>query len=511
MDDTARALLAPYVTNVDRPVFALRNLPEEVVAVLFAYYSRSRDDLRTNLLRLIRSQDLDLAGAPATRLGDPADEALALAREKARQFHEKWVVGYGHASVAEHAVAHVAVEDVSILVSKAIEDHRLASYTEKSTRYVVFERGRFYRPDEDELPDPALRALYLAAVDDLFSAYESLVPVLIERIEARADRSAYRTEAGFRAACRAQACDLLRYLLPAATHTNLGITANARTLERMISKLRSHPLAEARAVGAAIQREAQQIIPTLIRYADRNPYLEETHRALADLAAELLPAAAEPRESAAPCVRLVRYPEDAEAHLAAAILYRFAHLPWEALRERVAALPRDRIERIVREALDRRGPHDPPLRCLEHLTYTYEIFVDYGAYRDIQRHRMCTQTDQLLTTHHGYLLPPGLADYGLADSVAAALDRAAAGYERLARFDPYLAQYVVPLAYRKRLLVTWNLREIHHFVALRSSRQGHPSYRRVALEVWEELNRVHPLLAAFVRRDSADYELTRPA
>jgi len=509
MDDTARALLAPYVTNLDRPVFALRNLPEEVVAVLFAYYSRSRDALRTNLLRLIRSEDLDLAGAAAP-LDDPADEALALAREKARQFHEKWVVGYGHASVAEHAVAHVAVEDVSILVSKAIEDHRLASYTEKSTRYVVFERGRFYRPGEDELPDPALRTCYLAVVDDLFSTYESLVPELIERIEARADRAAYRTEAGFRAACRAQACDLLRYLLPAATHTNLGITANARTLERMISKLRSHPLAEARAVGAAIQREAQQIIPTLIRYADRNPYLEETYGALADLARELLPAAAESPESAAPCVRLVRYPEDAEAHLAAAILYSFTHLPWEVLRERVAAMPRDRIERIVREALDRRGPHDPPLRCFEHLTYTYEIFIDYGAYRDIQRHRMCTQTDQLLTTRHGYLLPPGLADYGLVEPVAAALERAADGYERLARVDPYLAQYVVPLAYRKRLLVTWNLREIHHFVALRSSRQGHPSYRRVALAVWEELNRVHPLLAAFVRRDSADYELARP-
>src|SRR5439155_21507617 len=136
-DAEASALLAPYVTNLDEPVFALRNLPEEVVAVLFAYYSRSKADLRTNLLKLIQDEDLALRDGVEV---DEADEGqLTLAREKARQFHEKWVVGYGHASVAEHAVAHVAIEDVSIIATKIIEDTRLASYTEKSTRYVLFD------------------------------------------------------------------------------------------------------------------------------------------------------------------------------------------------------------------------------------------------------------------------------------------------------------------------------------------------------------------------------------
>ena len=148
------AILQPYVTNVERPIFALRNLPEEVVAVLFAYYSRSRESLRRNLLKLIQEQDLDLDRR--LRWADLAQDDLVSAKRKAREFHEKWVVGYGHASVAEHAVAHLAIEDVSIVASKIVEDARLASYTEKSTRYVVFDRDKFYR--EPSIVEFAARA-----------------------------------------------------------------------------------------------------------------------------------------------------------------------------------------------------------------------------------------------------------------------------------------------------------------------------------------------------------------
>src|SRR3954471_22977610 len=141
LDDAERARVAPYVSSLTDDVFALSGLPEEVIAVLFAYYSRSRDDLRTNLARLLADQELGVGG-------DAARPALALATEKARAFHEKWVVGYGHASVAEHAVVHLAIENVSIVVSKHIEDLRLASYTEKSTRYVLWDEDSFHRLPE---------------------------------------------------------------------------------------------------------------------------------------------------------------------------------------------------------------------------------------------------------------------------------------------------------------------------------------------------------------------------
>jgi len=184
-DAEASALLAPYVTNLDRPVFVLRNLPEEVVAVLFAYYSRSRLDLRTNLLRLIHDQDLDVD--PACTAAALDEGQLSLAREKARQFHEKWVVGYGHASVAEHAVAHVAIEEVSILASKVIEDARLASYTEKSTRYVQFEPDSYY-PLTD-LPDTAAVDEARATLRHLFATYTRLFEPVMERVRANSLRA----------------------------------------------------------------------------------------------------------------------------------------------------------------------------------------------------------------------------------------------------------------------------------------------------------------------------------
>ena len=166
--DAERAALAPYVTNLDASVFALRGLPEEVVAVLFAYYSRSPHSLRRNLLRLLAEGDLDLAEADAP--APPDQTHLDAAREKARAFHEKWVVGYGHASVAEHGCVHLALEDVSIIASKLIEDARLASYTEKSTRYVAFDPSKIYYPP-GIMTRPTLADAYSRAIRALLNAY----------------------------------------------------------------------------------------------------------------------------------------------------------------------------------------------------------------------------------------------------------------------------------------------------------------------------------------------------
>ncbi len=496
------ALLAPYVTNVERPIFALRNLPEEVVAVLFAYYSRSRDSLRQNLLRLIQDRDLDLSER-LTWAGADQDE-LALARQRAKEFHEKWVVGYGHASVAEHAVAHLALEDVSIVASKLVEDTRLASFTEKSTRYVQFDREKFYR--EPLLMRSGLAARYEATCRFLLETYTRLVEPAVLAIKKELPRAEGRTERGYEAACRAQACDILRYLLPAATLTNIGMTINGRLLEHLIRKLLSHPLAEAQALGTAMKREAEQIIPTLLKYAERNAYQAETPAAIRDTAEELF--AGLPPEPVPP-VSLVRWPEDAETQLAAAILYGAAAHPWPQVLARVAALAPERRRGVIDDYLARRGPHDQPLRALEHLSYTFDILLDFGAFRDIQRHRMVTQTPQESTAVHGYSTPPEVARYGFGTPYEEAMDRAREAYEVLQADFPHEAPYVLPLAFRKRVLFTWNLREMCHFVELRSAKQGHASYRQIAQQVFRELERVQPLLARYIRVDLADYGLAR--
>jgi thymidylate synthase ThyX len=496
------AVLAPYVTNTDQPIYALRNLPEEVVAVLFAYYSRSRDSLRRNLLKLIQERDVDLEArlnASSLQAGE-----LTTAQEKARQFHEKWVVGYGHASVAEHAVVHLAIEDVSIVATKIIEDNRLASYTEKSTRYVLFDGEKFFRVPR--LIRSPLAPLYENTVRDLLNTYVALVPQVVDCIKARVPRRSTQSERAYDTACHAKAYDLLRYLLPAATLTNLGLTTNARALELLLTKLLSDPLEEVRAVGAHMKREAEKLVPTLLKYADYNAYRAETDQAMRDLGREVL---AEGDHQETPAVTLVRFPADAEEQLAVAILYGYTDMPWLQIVEQARKLSPEGRARIIDEYLRRRGPHDQPLRALEHLYYTFDLVLDYGAYRDIQRHRMATQTRQALSTCYGYSLPDDLVAYGLGDTFQRCMEQSAEAYKKMAEDFPLEAPYVLPLAYRLRVLFTWNLRELFHFIQLRSAKQGHFSYRHIAQQVYAELERVHPMLARYIRVDQADYQLGR--
>jgi thymidylate synthase ThyX len=496
------AILAPYVTNVDQPIYALKNLPEEVVAVLFAYYSRSRETLRRNLLKLIQDRDIDVEGRLAAAVSDEAE--LTEAKEKARQFHEKWVVGYGHASVAEHAVIHLAVEDVSIIATKIIEDMRLASYTEKSTRYVFFDDDKFYRVPR--LKHSPYASLYEDTVRYLLKTYVTLAPQVIAHIKTEVPRRTGQSDRAYDAACRAKACDILRYLIPAATLTNLGMTINARALEHLLTKLLSHPLEEAREIGRLLMQEAVKIVPTLLKYADYNAYTAETEQTMRHLGQELFGDAV---ALEAPDVALVRYPQDTEAQLAAAIVYSYTQLPWTQVLDRVRKLSEAQRERLIDEYLRRRGPHDQPLRALEHLYYTFDVRLDYGAFRDIQRHRMATQTRQDLSITHGYSMPREIVAYGLRDAFVECMTRAADAYSRMARDFPVEAPYVLPLAYRLRVLITWNLRELFHFIQLRSAKQGHASYRYIARQVYREIERVHPLLARYIRLDLADYQLGR--
>jgi len=509
LDSTDRALLLPYVTNLDGSVYALQNLPEEVVAVLFAYYSRSRESLRDNLLRLIKEGDLALARPDDPLPGSETDTGfLARAADKARAFHEKWVVGYGHSSVAEHAVVHLAIEDVSILASKVIEDARLASYTEKSTRYVPFDTSRHHTPAAFSGKTPAAGA-WRQAINSLMTTYDSSMPRLVDWFVANHPPKEGQGAQAHLAACRAQACDVLRYLLPAATQTNLGLTANARVLEAMLSRLLSHPLAEVREIGGRMKAEALRIVPTLIKYAEPTTYRAATSAAMRERAALLFagrPAAAP--DTLAPA-RLVRWDVDAEERVCEAILAGASNRSAEAVRAAVTDMTTEARRELLADYVSRRGRHDPPLRSLEATTMTFEIVVDYGAWRDLQRHRLMSVEEQPLTPELGYERPEILAFAGLDDGYDQAMEIVREAWPVLASESFEDAAYVIPLAFRKRAFLTLNLRQLHHLIQLRSARQGHASYRRVAQAMHAEFDRVQPALASAIRVDRTEYDLSR--
>ncbi|MFA5128209.1 MAG: FAD-dependent thymidylate synthase [Patescibacteria group bacterium] len=448
-------------------VYSLDHLKPEVIAVAFAKCSRSPESF--------------------------ADIAAELTEEKSADFHEKWVVGYGHSSVAEHANLHLAIENVSILATKIIEDNRLSSYTEKSTRYQIFDKNRYYKPKK--IMESELAGEYEKTMDEIYDVYTSMFDPMREFITKKYPRKETETEKGYNATIKARICDNNRYLLPTATLTNLGMTANSRNWEHAIAKLLSHPLEEANDIGRAVKNEALKITPTLIKFADENQFTKETLPELQKLANSALPENPEPSSP----VQIVDYDHNAENKLVAALLYRFSQLPFAQILKKVEAMTTAEKEKIIDESLSRRATYDAPLRELEHVYYTFDILMDYGAFRDVQRHRMCTQTNQSVTVIHGYETPDEIVEAGLEQKYRDAMDKAARLYQKISATFPDEAQYVVPLGFRKRTLFTWNLRELHHFISLRSGLKGHISYRRVAQACWQKLNEIQPLLAKYIR------------
>ncbi|MEK7080365.1 MAG: dTMP kinase, partial [Patescibacteria group bacterium] len=428
-EDIKKIINNKFFTNMaaERRIYTLpNNLMPEVKAVTFAKCSRSPECFDKI------AQDLT--------------------EEKSAEFHDKWVVGFGHSSIAEHAVISLAVENVSNIATKAIEDCRLASFTEKSSRYQIFNKDKLYMPEN--VMNSELKDVYLDAVNSLMDAYEEMTQPMMDFVKQKYPKPADQDEKLYNMVSKARACDNLRYLLPSAVLTNLGMTINARELEHLIVKLLSHPLKEMQDIGRDLKEKAIEAVPTLIKFADKNSYISETKEQLKKIADWELGKDAGNNQA----VTIVDYDVNAVNKLVAAILYPYTNISHEEIQKKVLWMSDEKKEKIIDEALKRRDKFDQPLRELEHVYYTFDILLDYGAFRDVQRHRMCTQSNQPVTIVHGYDLPPEIREAGFEDKFKAVVEKSVEAYNKIYEKFPEEAQYVVPMCFRKRVLITWNLR-----------------------------------------------------
>ncbi len=458
--------------NDQRRIYTLSGFPPEVVAVAFAKTSRSPEQL--------------------DKIAKELDE------DKSRQFHEKWVVGYGHSSIAEHAVLSIAIENVSILATKVLEDNRLASYTEKSTRYQVFDKTRYYKPKK--IMDSEVGKLYEETSDFIMDTYTGLFPTMIEFMKKKYPKKEDEPDNVYEVRIKNKALDNLRYLLPVSILTNLGVTINARQLEHATCKLLTHPLDEMNEIGQEIKEAALKVTPTLLKHVAPIEYQKRADSELKEFSNELRFNKVENKEGAV----LVHYDKDAENRIIAGLIYRHSEYSYEQVYEKVKEMTDDEKEMILIAALKDRGKFDAVLREFENAYYTFDVLIDYGAFRDIQRHRICTQINQDFTVLHGYSMPPEILEAGVDKQFVLCMEKARDVYRKIHKKFLYEAQYIIPMAYRKRVLFTWNLRELHHFISLRSRPQGHWSYRRLAGQIHELLMEVHPRLAKHIRVDKTD-------
>jgi len=521
-----KVILSSYVTNTDRSIFTLTNLPEVIKGALFSRYSRSTLGLRTLLLRdFIQKKESKFAEIQAGAKNPDTAQNAKLAIESAQNFYDRILDGYGDDSIGELGGAHLALENISILATKTVQDSRIGgSPLEKSTRYVSFadkikltsgkEEFRFYQ--EPTLLNSVHRDLYLKTCRNLFETYIRFTEPMRKHVRKQLPRDPEISKAAYERSVVARAYDIIRGLLPSATLTNMGVFGNGRFFETLITKLRAEPIKELNEIGQFSYEELTKVIPSFVRRADAEHRYFQDFRNFGQAQQELVRNFAEThlgqlKANTTESVRLIDFDPEAETKLLAALLYSHSGLPLQQIRESVSAMPDTEKIKLIEQNIDLRDHRrHKPERGLEMVFYTFDILGDYGMYRDLQRHRMLTQERQPLTTRYGYDTPDEIEDAGLGVEYHETMSRSADAFETIAKDFPHEAQYVVPMSYNIRWYVNINLRALIWLTEIRSTPQGHTGYRRIAQEMFRRVEEVQPLLAKYMKFvDLNEYSLGR--
>jgi thymidylate synthase ThyX len=508
-----QAVLRPYFTNLDAPVFALVNLPEVVKGALFARYSRSSKSLRRLFLDEFVG-DLDLTGDLTV------DATVGLRR--AEELYDRVFFEYGDDSVAQLGGVHLACEQASNLLTKTLEWGRLMAYLEQSTRYIPYDSrlgGRYRYWRDPEIARSPLGARYVADMDMLFDTYARMLPELMEWARARYPKEAGDSDFVYKQTIKAKACDAARGILPGATLSNVGIYGTGQGYEALLLRMRAHPLPEARTYAAMMLEELRKVIPSFLTRVDKedrglawSAYLAETRHATREVVERIFAGErAEPR----PAVTLTDFDPDAEDKLLAAICYPQTHLPEDQVIAKVRNLGDDDRAALLRAYVgERHNRRHKPGRAFERVDYRFDIVADYGAFRDLQRHRMLTIEWQPLSTRHGYEVPEAVEEADLREPFDDAMERSAALYDALLDPFPEQAPYAVSLAYGIRFAMQLNAREAMHLLELRTAPSGHPAYRQIGQEMHRliaEQAGHRAIAAAMSYVDHTTYELERLA
>ncbi len=501
--------LRDAVTSIDGSVYATYNKLESLTAAAaMARLSRRGDDMRITVLDEF-AQGIDEAKGKGIR----RDEKLL----------HRVITAYGDDSVQQLVGQHIVVEGASNLLTKKLEWGRLAAYLEQSTRYIYFDQPdnegkyRYYTPKH--LDEKTKRA-YDTAMDKIFKLYSSMVHTLTDYLKDRSSVPEEERDAAWQGAIRAQACDAVRPVLPVATKATVGIYGSGQAIESLIMHLMSDDLPEAKEVGQQILDEARKVIGTFLERADKPDrggatiaYLSNTKRAVKELAAKYLP---DKHSNALEAVQLTGVWPRNELDLVPDMLYEHSGLSLREITEEVNQWPYDKkinvFQAYIGERLNRRHK---PARALEKAHYSWDLLCDYGIFRDLQRHRMVDDLEwQLLTPRYGYDIPDLIEETNLTDEFEQCFDLSLDLYSKLQAAGYALeAQYATLLGHKMRWKITYNAREAFHLHELRTSPQGHPTYRKLVLQMHEKLAEVHPMLAdamIFVNKGE-DPELSRLA
>lgn len=532
--------LAPFFTNLNRPVYAPLIFAPELIGALCSRASRAPQDLRHIYLHeylypfinpVREEKDTEEIWLEKTAYGEELKQFIEflhqhpllrlLANPRARTFYAKWLAQYGDDSIAQMAGTHLVFSGISQVTIKHIEDQRIGlAPIEKSTRYVNYSEkinGRYLYYTDPTIHDLGLKEEYERAMNGLFETYTSLIPRLTEWLKEKFPKE----KPGV---VEKKAFDTLRGLLPASTLSQVAFFGNGQAFEYLISRSAQHGLGEIRWAGEKAYQELFQITPSFLRrikdeekkelVEEYQKFLAEKNKRMSPFVKNLLPAQNKPISTSIPNaeVQLVEYDPDGEIKIITGMLYSAPenHLSWDTIYRKVKVLTEEEKRRIVGEYLKGRKQRWQKVgRALENTYLRFEIVMNIGAWRDLHRHRMLTQQRQNFSCFHGYDVPKEVTEAGLESEFRKAVEPVEKIFAKIVRHDPDLAQYAVTLAHKVRFMQWENLRQSFWQIELRTIPEGHPDYRKIEQQKYQWIKKAYPLIAEFMLVNLGEYDFAR--
>lgn len=504
--DEGYEYLGKIVTDTKGPVYAFTSAADPVmVAAAMARLSRSHNDLRLTYLN-----------------------EFAVKENAGQDFIEKVTAGFGDDSVKQLIYAFLVVESASNLLTKLLEWGRLAGYLEQSTRYIYFDQKdskgnyRYYTPSN---LNTGACLEYRTHQASMFGIYSDVVRSTTEFLRKNIPEPKTKEEcAAWLASTRAQACDAARALLPVATQSSVGIVAPAQSIENLIYFLASHTLKEANITAGDILRESKKVIGAFLRQIELPArggaaivFRQDTRTAIQEMVRNIFKFKSFPIANEKAVTLINYWPKGDELNiLVPEMIFSETQMPLKMIKNQVKNWPHEQKLSIFNAYVGNRlNYRHKPGRAFEAIHYEWELFIDYGIFRDLQRHRMLDMPEwQKLTTAYGYDVPTLIKEakleerfhdcFHISDDLFRFLNNA--GYEEE-------SQYATLLGHKMRFKFMENAREAFHLHELRTGPQGHPGYRKIVLEMHKKLCEVHPLIGAAMKfvNKGEDPELTRMA
>ncbi|HUT06607.1 MAG TPA: FAD-dependent thymidylate synthase [Nitrosopumilaceae archaeon] len=515
-----KKILSNHFSNTDESVFAIITPKQVDRGALMSRYSRTDKSMRRIFL----------------------DEFLKN-KNRGEEFYDRVLLEYGDDSVAELGEAQIAIEGLSNIAVKKIEDRRIGlSYLEKSSRYVAWNKKtngnyRFYR--DPIIMHSKFADLYLDTCNFSFDVYSKNIEPMISYVrekfpiekysfkdshdgkeklfsKLKQERDIKSANMIYRGSTKAKALDILRGLLPASTLTNVGITGNGRAFEYLLTVLKSSDLEEEQDLALKIKKELDTTIKSFVRRFDDKygnayqNYLKQIKKISKSIASKEI----NPKPVPGPMTKLVDWESEKIAidKIVTSIFYEQSpSTSYQNILRQVKNFPKEKKIKILNSFTKlRRNRRHRPSRAFESVYYTFDLLNNFGMFRDFHRHRALTLERQLLTTDHGYNIPNEIKILGIEKEYRECMDKTKNTFGKIRKKYPEQGQYVVNFAFNYPYFMKFNLREACHLIELRTVPQGHADYRKVAQQMYKQINKVHPTLSKIIKFvDLKEYDLER--